>query len=217
MITLFIDSSRKDLSVALFNLDEVIYVSTVSSYFKHSNYLMSEIIASLNENNLNINDINNIIVLNGPGSFTGVRVGVTVSKTLAWALNKKIYFLTTLKALSLQLKTNNIIISIISDKANSGYIGIYENDKKICEEYLTINDIKYEFKNKKIDIICYEEDEFVKSVYALLSIKNNVLINCIDNYNYLDVVNYALNLESVNPHLVKPVYLKKIDAEKKML
>ena len=44
----------------------------------------------LNKFNLKPEDIDNYVILNGPGSFTGVRVGVTVSKTLAWTLSKKI-------------------------------------------------------------------------------------------------------------------------------
>ena len=119
MITLFIDSSRKDLSVVLAKSDEIIYTSNINSFYRHSNFLMKEIVCALNKNSLKISDIDNIVVLNGPGSFTGVRVGVTVSKTLAWALNKKIYTLSTLKALSLQANEKTVI-SVISDKRNSG-------------------------------------------------------------------------------------------------
>ena len=81
--TLFVDSSRKSLSVALALNDELLLVSNVDSYSKHSNYLMNEIKRILEKFNLKPNDIDNYVVLNGPGSFTGVRVGVTVCKTLA--------------------------------------------------------------------------------------------------------------------------------------
>ena len=91
MKTLFIDSSRKSLSVALANEDKLVFVSNVNSYSKHSNFLMNEISKILNKFNLKPEDIDNYVILNGPGSFTGVRVGVTVSKTLAWTLSKKIF------------------------------------------------------------------------------------------------------------------------------
>ena len=87
MKTLFVDSSRKSLSVALALNDELLLVSNVDSYSKHSNYLMNEIKRILEKFNLKPNDIDNYVVLNGPGSFTGVRVGVTVCKTLAWTLS----------------------------------------------------------------------------------------------------------------------------------
>ena len=97
MKTLFVDSSRKSLSVALALNDELLLVSNVDSYSKHSNYLMNEIKRILEKFNLKPNDIDNYVVLNGPGSFTGVRVGVTVCKTLAWTLSKKIYKLNNIK------------------------------------------------------------------------------------------------------------------------
>ena len=97
--TLFIDSSRKSLSVALAKEDKLVFVSNVNSYSKHSNFLMNEISKILNKFNLKPEDIDNYVILNGPGSFTGVRVGVTVSKTLAWTLSKKIYTINNLEAL----------------------------------------------------------------------------------------------------------------------
>lgn len=215
MITLFIDSSKKELSIALSNSDGIIYTSKVNSYLKHSNYLMNEIILALNKTNLVINDIDNIIVLNGPGSFTGVRVGITISKTLAWALNKKVYVLSTLKALALQEKYAKNIISVISDKYNSGYVGIYVNNKNY-EKYIRIDEVDNKIINTKLTIVCYEEDQFVKSLYDLLKNKNEVSIKHIDNYDYLNVINYSLSLAPLNPHIVKPIYLKKIDAEKKL-
>ena len=97
MKSLFIDSSRKKLSVILYNNDTVEFSSDVESYSKHSNYLMNEIKRGLDLNNTQVSDIDNFIVLNGPGSFTGIRIGVTVAKTLSWVLNKKLFVLSNLK------------------------------------------------------------------------------------------------------------------------
>lgn len=213
MITLFIDSSKKDLSVVLNKCNKIIYSSNIVSYANHSNYLMNEIINGLDSNNITINDIDNIVVLNGPGSFTGVRIGVTVAKTLSWVLNKRIYTLTTLKALSLHEKDISNIISIIPDKNNYGYFGVY-TDKVSDEKYLNITDLKDMFKNKEISIVYFDDCEFIQLVYDLLSSDNKVFLNKVSNYDYLNIISYALNTKALNPHIVKPIYLKKIDAEK---
>ena len=176
---------------------------------------MDEIICSLSKNDLKINDIDNIVVLNGPGSFTGVRLGVTIAKTLAWALNKNIYTLSTLKALSLQ-SDKSTVISIISDRHNSGQVGVYDYNK-CSEKYLDLSQIQNIINDKEVDIVCFEDDQYVKSVYDLLLKNNSVFLKVINNYDYLKVINYALSKEPVNPHLVKPVYIKQIDAEKKDL
>ena len=57
----------------------------------HSAFLIPVIVSILKKNNLVMQDINAIGTNVGPGSFTGIRVGVTVAKTSAWALNKKLY------------------------------------------------------------------------------------------------------------------------------
>lgn len=212
MKTLFIDSSKEKLTVAIANSNKLILVSNVNSYYKHSNFLMKEIINVLNRSNLTIDDIDNIVVLNGPGSFTGVRVGVTVAKTLAWALNKKIYTLTTLEALSLQDNSQNII-SVIKDKENSGYIGVYFDNLKE-ENYYFIQDFKKLINDRKFTLVCYEKNEFINNLHDELKKNNDVTVKIIDDYDYLKVITKALNGSPVNPHMAKPIYLKKIDAEK---
>lgn len=210
--TLFIDSSRKSLSVALANEDKLVFVSNVNSYSKHSNFLMNEISKILNKFNLKPEDIDNYVILNGPGSFTGVRVGVTVSKTLAWTLSKKIYTINNLEALKVGIK-DDVIITVIPDKNDFSYVGIY--DDKTEEKYLSIDDDLLNIHNKSITIVSMESSTYLNNLIQKLSKYNYVKTKIIDDYDYINVINYALSKESINPHLVKPLYLKKIDAEKK--
>ena len=59
-----------------------------------------------NESNLK-QELDGIVVAKGPGSYTGVRIGVTVAKTLAYALNTKLYGVSSLKALAATIDTND--------------------------------------------------------------------------------------------------------------
>ena len=52
------------------------------------------------------NDIDGIVVAKGPGSYTGVRIGVTTAKTLAYALNTKLYGVSSLAALAATVKND---------------------------------------------------------------------------------------------------------------
>ena len=212
MRTLFVDSSRKSLSIALANDDKLIFVSNVESNNKHSNYLLNEIKNILTEIKLNINDIDNYVVLNGPGSFTGIRVGVTILKTISWTLTKKLYEINNLEALQVGLK-DEVIISVIPDKKDNAYVGIYGNDK--IEDYLNVLDDKLNIKGKNITIVSMQESAFLDNLLGRLSANNNVNVKLLDDYDYLSVINYALSKENINPHNAKPIYLKKIDAEKK--
>lgn len=212
MLTLFIDSSRKNLSVALILDNKVVFESNINSYSKHSNFLMNEIVKMFKLTALQIKNLDNIVILNGPGSFTGVRVGTTVAKTLSYVLGNNLYALSTLKALSIQSNANNII-SVIFDKDNISYVGIY--GEELCEEgYITIDEVTSRFSSSNIDIVCMEENNYVNELYKKLSTNNNVNINIINNYDYLKIIDYALSKEKINPHILEPIYLKKIDAEK---
>lgn len=213
MKTLFIDSSRKSLSVALASDNKLLFVSNVNSYSKHSNFLMSEIQNVLSKSNLNIYDIDNIVVLNGPGSFTGIRVGVTIAKTLSWVLSKKLYLLNNLKGVKAGI-TNDIVISIIPDKDLTSYVGIYSNSKEI-EDYLSVDNDVFNIKNKKITLVSLEENKFLDNIKEKLILDNEVEVKYINSYDYLKVIDYAVSEGSINPHLADAIYLKKIDAEKK--
>ena len=213
MKTLFIDSSRKSLSIALANENKLLFVSNVNSYSKHSNYLMSEIASNFEKIGISVNDIDNIVVLNGPGSFTGIRVGVTIAKTLAWTLNKKLYLLNNLEAIKANIE-NEIVISTIYDKSLSSYVGIYSEDSKI-EDYLLLESDLLNINNKNITIVYMEENEFVSNLKTKLENNNNITLKKIEEYNYLKVIESAMMRGDINPHLAEPIYLKKIDAEKK--
>lgn len=214
MITLFIDSSKKSLSVALASQSKLLFVSNVNSYSKHSNFLMKEINSILIKSGLTIYDIDNIVVLNGPGSFTGVRVGVTIAKTLAWTLSKDLYELTTLEALK-ESVSGGVTISVFPDKDDFSYVGIYDGNTCVMD-YLSLDSDVLKLKNKNVTIVCMEESVFCTELSKRLLKDNNVKLEVITDYDYLKVINKAIIKGNINPHLAEPVYLKKIDAEKKI-
>ncbi len=209
---LFIDSSRETLSLALVDDNKLIFKSNVNSHNKHSNYLIGEIKNNLSLNNISLNDIDSFITLNGPGSFTGVRVGVTVSKVFSWILNKNLYLLNNLEALKVGFD-DEVIITVVPDKKDYSYVGIYQ-DTNLYEGYMSLNDNNLNLVNKKITIISLSNNDFLNSLFTNLSVNNKINLRLIEDYNYINLINYALTKEKVNTHLAKPIYLKKIDVEK---
>lgn len=212
MITLFIDSSRNNLFLALVKDNFVLSKKSVESHSKHSNFLMASIEEILKENKLVINNVNNIVVLNGPGSFTGIRVGVTVAKVLAWALNIKLYMLTTLEALKLHV-SDDVVISVIKERNDYCYSGIFSKEETQLGYYKT-NDLVFNFDKKNISIVSFENDTCALELKQKIEINNDVTFNQITSYDYLKIVNYAISKEAIDPHVALPVYIKKIDVEK---
>ena len=118
MITLFIDTSSSDVSIALVKDNNILSSITQNLPNQHSIYTTSYIDKVLKETSLEPKDIDKIMVVNGPGSFTGVRIGVTIAKVFAYILKKDIMCLSSLKIRALSSNHNNCL-SIINANRNN--------------------------------------------------------------------------------------------------
>ena len=149
---LFIDTHDELITIALKNKDKL-YVKTQMSEYSHSVFTMPMIKEIFDENNLNVKDLKKIIVVNGPGSFTGIRIGVSIAKTMAYALNIDINTISSLTAYLISNNNGEKRKAVIED--NKGYyIGAFdENDKPLFEEYYSSEDtVDLPFVEKTLDI-----------------------------------------------------------------
>ena len=83
MYSLFLDTHDKNVIIILFKDGKIVDEVNVESPNKHSQIVMPSLKGLLDKNALNVHDLNEILVVNGPGSFTGERIAVTIAKTLA--------------------------------------------------------------------------------------------------------------------------------------
>ena len=121
MITLFIDTSSTDVSIALIKDNNILSEICETLPNQHSIYTTSYLDKVLKIANIEPKEVDKIMIVNGPGSFTGVRIGVTIAKTFAYILKKDIICLSSLKIKSL----NNCIcvdISTLPENAKSNTI-----------------------------------------------------------------------------------------------
>ena len=106
-------------------------------------YTISEVNEMFKEVNLEPSDIDKIIVVNGPGSFTGIRIGVTLAKVFAWSLKKPITTITSLEAMAKSIKTDKLVVPIINARREACYAAIFDNEKVLMDgKYLTIEKLK---------------------------------------------------------------------------
>ena len=200
----------------------ILYIDTTTSYLYtgvvEDNQLLSEIKKEYSKDlssvalknisdmldsiHLKIKDIDKIMVVNGPGSFTGIRIGVTLAKTLAYALNIDIVTISSLEAMALSSKKNIITIPIIDARRGFVYGAIYDKDNNpiLTDQYI------------KLDTLRIAGDNLLDD-YTFIG--NNDLVDNIEEYspNILKIVTTYKDKESINPHLVNPIYLKKTEAE----
>lgn len=201
MISLFLDSSDKKVIVALLN-----GVKLIDSIIEENDNHLSEKFLPMIEriiakNQLQIDNIDAIYVINGPGSFTGVRVGVTTAKVMAWGLKKRIIPISELALLATTLTNKKYIVPYIDARRNAVYAGIYDKNLNsvMADAYISIDNLM-----KKIDHI--EDVEFV-------SYYNNIEHTIEPNIDIEKIVQKHYNDEGINPHQVVPNYLKRTEAE----
>lgn len=149
---LFIDTHGELITVALKNKNDL-FIKTKESEYSHSIYTMPMIESLFKENNLDVKDLDKIIVVNGPGSFTGIRIGVSIAKTMAYALNIDINSISSLTAYLISSDDNTKRKCVIKD--NKGYyISAFDENNNILKEeyYSTVNDLDLPCIENKLDV-----------------------------------------------------------------
>ena len=194
MYTLFISTYDKYINIGLLKDNEIIDSEIKESEQSHSIYTVPLIKKILENNNLTVKDLNQIEVINGPGSFTGVRIGVTIAKTLAYTLNIPIKTISTLEAYAVSLEKQDDIIVTLRD-LKGVYYGIFNKNNELLKplNYLNKNDF----------------DNYIST--------NNLTNNLINEEPILDIKKiheYLKNKQSTNSHQVNPLYIKQIEVEK---
>ncbi|MEK5068329.1 tRNA (adenosine(37)-N6)-threonylcarbamoyltransferase complex dimerization subunit type 1 TsaB [Sporosarcina sp. FSL K6-1508] len=126
MIWLGIDTANTPISVAIVKDGELVAEETSAMAINHSLRAMPAIEELLTKAGLVPSDIGAIAVSEGPGSYTGARIGVTIAKTLAWTLDKPLVGVSTLKALAANaLFFNGLVCSIVDARRGNVYAGAY--------------------------------------------------------------------------------------------
>lgn len=128
MIWLGIDTANTPLSVAIVKDGLILAEVNSSMSVNHSLRAMPVIEELFATVQMQPKNIDAIAVSEGPGSYTGVRIGVTIAKTLAWTLKKPLVGVSSLKALAANaLYFDGIICPIVDARRNNVYAGLYEN------------------------------------------------------------------------------------------
>ena len=151
MKILAIDTSTTHSSCAVMEDNNIVGDFSINQSMSHNEILLVMVDEMLKKLNIDIEDIDLFVAVTGPGSFTGIRIGVTVVKALAMALNKPIVAVNTLEALSFGIFSDKKKIPLIDARGERVYYGVYEgisNTNIVAPALLTIDELLEEFSNK---------------------------------------------------------------------
>lgn len=128
MKILGIDTTTKSASCTILN-EDTYYTKNITNEITHSEKLLPIIHETLKENNLTLNDINIMAAINGPGSFTGIRIGLATIKAFAQVKDIDIFSISSIDLISyVAFKKLNVdrarILSLIDARNNRVYYSI---------------------------------------------------------------------------------------------
>ena len=207
MRILYIDTSSSFLYTGIVDKNKLL--CEVKKEYKNelSKYALPEIVEMFENNKIDPKSIDKIIVVNGPGSFTGIRIGITIAKVYAWSLNIPITTITSLEAMMLSSKKNTNYVPVIDARRDYVFGAIYSDKKEqiLKPKHIKIEDLKQEL-NSIDDYIIITNDEV-----NLDGEKESY------DPDILTIVEYFKDKEPMNPHAVNPDYLKLTEAEESKL
>ncbi len=221
MITLSLDTTAQIASAAIVKNGKTLCEYTVNSGNTHSVTLLPMIKHMLETVKLTTKDIDMYAVSVGPGSFTGVRIGVSTVKGLAFADNVPCVGVSALEAMAENLRgLGGVICPVINARRSQVYTALFKSEEgrieRLCEDtMLVISEL--EEKLREFDSVW-----FVGDAYDMVSyMTDNVTPACLRNVNAVGVANVGERIynsaedKSVfTDAALLPIYLKKTQAER---
>lgn len=218
MKILAIDTSSSICSTAILDDEVLIDKNELNNGRTHSENLMPLIDELLKRNNITVKDINLLACSVGPGSFTGIRIGVASIKAIAEVLKIKVAGVTSLETLAKNVKDADTIVSLIDARNNQVYCGIFDRKCNKKEEYIA-DDINEVIKNlKKYDKITFVGSGAVLHKDLLKEELENVKFSDLNEQSAENVgkIGYKKYLENdlCDTDSILPIYLRKSQAER---
>ena len=205
MISLFLDTSYHNTVISIFKGKRELYCYEEENKQDLSEKLLPRLKEMMDSLHLYVTDIEKIYVVNGPGSFTGIRIGLTVAKTIAWSLNIPIVPISELEFLA-TTKATKYIAPLIDARRDAIYAGLYTSSLEpvIEDSYILKEEFLKKIEEWKQEVTFVSFDTF-DSIKTELPKANPTRI----------VEKYAAK-EGISVHTLIPNYLKKTEVEEKL-
>lgn len=193
MYTIILDSSNTELSIGLVKEGILLDSTSYEAWQQQSEFMVKELAVLLDKYKVKNEDIKDIIVSIGPGSYTGVRISLTIAKTIATALNIDIYPVSSLRVKKCDNKPS---ICLINARSNRSYFGVYFENQIIVNDMILSNDEVRKYIEDHPDYVICGDTKYL----GIEGYKADVLKQALSLYKSLEKCESTLGL--------KPVYLK---------
>lgn len=198
MISLCMDSAYKQLVLGLYKDKELLAGISLEAFKKQSETIFVELNRLLKETNLDYKDIDRVIITKGPGSYTGIRIAMTIAKVLCSQMHKELYTISTMQLYAGIEKQANVILDARSQRAYVAHVEDGQIQGNI--QILTLDEVK-EFIETNPGILLGDADLMEQDVQKVDFLKN-----------FIELEPYYEKVENI--HALVPDYLKESDSYK---
>jgi len=209
---LCIDTSSKLCGVGIFENEKSIDKIELNNGLTHSETLMPILKQILEKNSLVLKDFDLIAIDIGPGSFTGIRIGVATAKAFSDSLTIPCVGIDSLEILAYQIKEPSIVCSAIDCKNDNCYFALYELRNN---EYVILEAPSAKTKQEVTDLLdskySNKEIKFVGDAFSSKSLFNHLSV---ENLNLAALKKFTRN--NFHGEEILPLYLKKSQAERQL-
>lgn len=192
MISILLDSSNTDLFVGLLEngqpFDSVFY----ECWQLQSEYMIVELNKMLEKHAINKESVQEIIVSNGPGSYTGVRIAITIAKIFGVSIKCKVLPVSSLRILA---DFDSMSACVINARNGRSFFGVYHKEKVIVEDCIKTNEEVAQYLDENPNCILCGDTKYL----GLQGFKANPIAT---------ISRLRDSLECVDPLSLKPIYMK---------
>lgn len=224
MKILSVETSSNICSVSILEDLDIIYEKTIENKLSHSENLMPMIKEAIDTSNLHLSDIDLFVASKGPGSFTGIRIGIATIKAFVDVTEKPSMGISSLEGLAYNITDSEYVCSVIDAKNDNAYCGLFKKEEN---HYNLVNDFLSDSIENIINSLSIYKDEKITFVgdgaVQFKDLITSNFPNCtISNKNECSSISIGLaafehykNTLTFNDSLV-PMYLKKSQAERQL-
>ncbi|WP_271005621.1 tRNA (adenosine(37)-N6)-threonylcarbamoyltransferase complex dimerization subunit type 1 TsaB [Listeria seeligeri] len=221
------DTSSDTMTIALFDNDAVIGEYTTNLKKNHSVRLLPAIAALMEECGVKPANLEKIAVAKGPGSYTGLRIGVTVAKTMAWDAGIPLVGISSLALLAENgLYFSGKVVALMDARRGNVYAGVYQTDKGamknlIPDSHIALTDLLEQLKQDgETKTILFTGTFNEQICLTITDILGERAVFASSDYTYSrasSLVKLANKLPGEPADNFMPDYLKLAEAESKWL
>ena len=227
MKILSVDTSATAASVAVAEENKLIGEFSINTALTHSQTLIPMIDELLKNTGLSVNDIDAVAVNAGPGSFTGVRIGVAAVKGIAFPKNLPCVSVSTLESMAYNMLGNDCIVcSVMDARCSQVYNALFRVSgcsvtRMTDDRALSLTDLKLELQNIREKVVLVGDGAVLCSKFLGEELENIMLAPFNNRIQTASSVAYAAfekinNGETVKADELMPVYLRLPQAQREL-